>query len=244
MSELLRQNNLHPYRKFIETFSNGIIVYSLFLFPAPRPTIDHFLSHFSLLYLIPKSELTPSFMRGEMSIEEYTYCSSATRFVYYFINQRSEEFIALSRGLASDPISLGRLRMLYTSMKRGSVSLNRILDVVKSYPTIVQQLVKDFVARTSSKSEGPPEENVQLIRLIDQLTSSNPMDSQIMTALAHFNRSVRYSSASLILSTPFLSGCGCVHVLLCVCMCGRVVCVVCGCVLYGDSHRRAVFSFK
>lgn len=191
MSELLRQNKLEPYRKFIETFSNGIIVYSLFLFPAPRTALDHFLSHFSLLYLIPKSELTPSFMRGEMSIEEYTYCSSATRFVYYFINQRSEEFIALSRGLSADPISLGRLRMLYTSMKRGSVSLNRILDVVKSYPSIVQMLVKDFVARTSAKWEGVPEENVQLTRLIDQLTSNNPMDSQIMTALAHFNRSVR-----------------------------------------------------
>lgn len=191
MSELMKQHNLIGVRKFIETFSNGMIVYSLYFQPAPRQAIANFLASFSMLHLIPQSELTALFMDGRLSAEAYTYCSSASRFAYYFINQRSEEFTALNRALANDPLNLGRLRMLYTSMKRESVSLARIYDVVLNYPTIMQKLVADFIQRCGKNADLTFPENTELTRLIQQQGNSIPMDAEIMTALAHFNRAVR-----------------------------------------------------
>ena len=92
LTELLKGNSLIANRKFIETFANGVIVYSLYLQPAPKASIDALLKQFSMLHLVPESTLTIRFLNGEYSAEQYTYNSAASRFVYYFLNRRSEEF--------------------------------------------------------------------------------------------------------------------------------------------------------
>jgi hypothetical protein len=51
LSELLAHNQLVAYRKFIETFANGIIVYSLYLQPAPQERIQKLLKQFSMVGL-------------------------------------------------------------------------------------------------------------------------------------------------------------------------------------------------
>ena len=114
LTELLKQGDLVCTRKFVETFANGLIVFSLYLKPAEQARIDQLLKQFSLLHLVPKSRLTPSFLSGEFSAEEYTYTSAVSRFVYYFINQRTEEFDVLANHLKDDPLNLNRLRLLAT----------------------------------------------------------------------------------------------------------------------------------
>jgi hypothetical protein len=70
LTELLRKNELVAHRKFIETFANGIIVYSLYLYPTAnhQARITHLLQQFSMLHLVPQSPLTPLFLNGEFSV--------------------------------------------------------------------------------------------------------------------------------------------------------------------------------
>lgn len=45
----------------------------------------------------------------------YTYATCASKFVYYFLNRRTEEYTALSQALKNDALNLGRLRYAFFS---------------------------------------------------------------------------------------------------------------------------------
>ena len=67
------------------------------------------------------------------------------RFIYYFLNQRSEEFEVLSQALKGDTLNLGRLNHLQTKLRREAVSLNRITTCIEDSIPIVRELFKDFI---------------------------------------------------------------------------------------------------
>jgi len=214
LTELLKQSELVPVRKFIETFANGMIVFSLYLKPCPQHKIDTLLKQFSLLHLVPKSPLTPNFLSGAWTAEEYTYSSAAARFIYYFINQRSEEFDVLSAHLKNDPINLGRLRLLHTSLKREAVSQNRIYECLLSYAKIVEELFKDFHQRiTTNQLENPIPPNDALRKLI-KTHAQSVLDETILTTMLIFNEHVlktnfykrSKSALSFRLDPKFLAG--------------------------------------
>jgi glutamate dehydrogenase len=144
LTELLKSNHLVANRKFIETFANGIIVYSLYLQPAVKSSIDNLLKQFSMLHLVPESTLTSRFLSGEYSAESYTYHSASARFVYYFLNRKSEEFDVLAKALKSDPLNFGRLRLLQQKLKREAVSHERIYACLINHPTVAVELFKHF----------------------------------------------------------------------------------------------------
>lgn len=191
LSELLKQNNLSAHRKFIETFSNGMVVYSLYLKACPQGAekVARFLEQFSMLHLIPNSSLTKFFLKGAISPEVYTWCSSSARFCYYFINQRSDEFDALNNALAKDPISKSRLNLLHTGLKREAASQARIHLVQTTYPRLMERFTADFIKRVESEyTEIDPAED--LLRSI-QKEALNDLDKQVLVAMLNFNKAIR-----------------------------------------------------
>jgi len=213
LTELLKQGGLVPTRKFIETFANGIRVFSLYLKPTEQAKIDTLLKQFSMLHLVPKSSLTPMFLSGEYSAEAYTYSSAASRFIYYFIHQQTEEFKALVEHLKNDPVNLGRLRLLHTSLKREAVSTGRIAESLMNHGDIVELLFKDFAARVSNKWTSPPAVPEEILKKISNEATS-PLDEQILRALVTFNTHVlktnfyktKKSALSFRMDTKFLAG--------------------------------------
>ena len=191
LTELLKGNRLVANRKFIETFANGVIVYSLYLQPAPNAAVDALLKQFSMLHLVPESTLTSRFLSGEYTAQQYTYYSAASRFIYYFLKGRSEEFDVLAKSLKNDPLNLGRLRLLQTRLKRDAVSQERIYACLANHPTVVAELFTDFekVATTADPAKlagQPPVLNAELLSRIKH-EGTTVLDQQILTALLSFN---------------------------------------------------------
>jgi ankyrin repeat protein len=192
LTELLKHNGLTANRKFIETFSNGVIVYSLYLQPCSRQSLDNLLKQFSMLHLTPESSLTQRFLSGEYSADQYTYNSAVSRFVYYFLNKRSEEFDILAKAMKGDQLNLGRLRVLQTRLKREAVSQERIYACLANHPAVVSELFQDFFKATTTSSPIDTETasavalNPDLLAKIKR-ESTTVLDQQILTALLTFN---------------------------------------------------------
>lgn len=189
LTQLLQQNGLLVLRKFVETFANGTTTVSLFLQKPDRKAMDTFLDQFKLCHILPSSDLTPHFLSGVMGSDQYNYSSAVGRFVYYFINSRTDDYDALLKSLDNDPINQGRLKLLYTRMKRESVSLNRITEVVLSYPDIMADLQTDFKARTMPGYEGLTVEREGLAARIAKTSTGLP-DRRILEAILLFNSCV------------------------------------------------------
>lgn len=190
LTELLRNNGLTATRKFIETFANGIIVFSLYLQPSTNLQIDSLLQQFSMLHLVPQSTLTARFLSGDYHAEQYTYNSAVSRFIYYFLNKRSEEFDVLAQSLAGDPLNLGRLRLLQTRLKREAVSQERIYQCLLSHPSVANELFKDFHRCSTSLNPtpgGPWPLNTELATKIKN-EAHTVLDQQILSAMLQFNR--------------------------------------------------------
>lgn len=189
LTELLKHNELLANRKFIETFANGVIVFSLYILPSPsqQERIDRLLKQFSMLHLVPESSLTSRFLGGEFTAEQYTYFSAASRFIYYFLNKRSEEFDVLAKSLKNDPMNLGRLRLLQTRLKREAVSQERIYSSIVNHGGVVSEIFNDFTRQTTTQRSAanptlPPE---ILSKIKNEATTV--LDQQILTGLTSFN---------------------------------------------------------
>jgi len=125
-TEALKYHKIRCSRKFVETFANGLVVYTFYLDPVEQSVIAEFVNEIQLLSLIPGTSMRQLFLQGDLSVEEYAYAASIRKFVYYFLNQRNEEFEVLARALQNDQINLGRLNLLATRLRREAVSATRI----------------------------------------------------------------------------------------------------------------------
>lgn len=211
LTEILKYNNLTCERKFIETFANGLVVYSLYLRPPEDSRkINDLLDEVSLLYTVPISSLTPLFLQGRYSAEQYAYVSAVARFIYYFMIKPSEDFAMLAKAFKDDPLNMSRLNGLQTRLRREAVSLNRILETIPRYPELVVELFNDFLRTTSPHGEKPVV-NKDLISRIKKAID-NDLDEQILLAIATFNAHLlktnffrqRKSALSFRLSPEFL----------------------------------------
>ena len=219
LSELCYQLNLPTRRKFVETFSNGIIVYHLYVLQlsnlltfllifffffryiekahageaaqAINERCELLFQNFSKLFVMPQSSLTNLFLDGTLTAEEYTYMSTTSRFIYYFITQTSEEYNALRHTFEKDPVNLGRLKLLHTTLNREALSLQRIIDVLSANRPVVKALCADFKTRVTRPAGTPASPaNQEIITTIKKL-GLNPLDTLAMLAMVKFNCAVQ-----------------------------------------------------
>lgn len=221
LTELLKYNQLHAKRKFVECFSNGLVVYSVYLDPCPQERIDHLLNQISLTVLVPRTELTDLFLTGRLSAEEYALASSAVNFVYYFTQQKSEEFEALANAFKDDALNLGRLKALQTKLKREAVNRKRIFEAVSNQAETVREIYALFAAKCS-KGQSAEATAAQKQALLAKIFKSvnNERDALIMTSMVVFIDGIvktnffapQKSALSFRLNPQFLNGTGLVPV--------------------------------
>jgi glutamate dehydrogenase len=209
ITELLKYNDLTCKRKFIETFSNGLVVYSLYLLPCPREKIDSLLNQISLTALVPRSQLTTLFLNGQFSAEAYSFSSAAIYFVYYFTNQKSEEFDVLSKKLSSDPVNLARLKTIQTRMKREVVSRKRIIDCIANNLPVIREIYAAFEARCNNR-----EFDTKTLHARISKDATNELDSLILNSMLTFTEHIlktnfyasKKSALSFRLDPKFIAG--------------------------------------
>lgn len=187
LTELLKVNSLICERKFIETFANGLVIYSLYIHPVAANTVQNLLDQVSLLSLVPNSTLTPVFLGSGCSAEAYAYASAVSKCMYYFLAQPSDEYKTLAGVFKDDPINATRLQTLQSTLRRDATPMARIHQTLMNYPQLWEKLFQNFKKDCQSKDKAPYDSDLEheIIRVV-----ANDTDEAILLSFLTFNKHI------------------------------------------------------
>lgn len=175
LSHLYHYYGLHSTRKYVEQFSNGITVISVYLVPTPHnqtassidelkkmkkfPPIDHSIHQVtkeaSLLYCLPQNQFQTLFAKGELSLQEAIYAHSAFIFVTHFLNRLGSEYSTLIQYL--DPNNTSHMEVLENLKRRlrqETFTRAYIDELMHSQIDLVRQLYLQFASVHYVQSRG------------------------------------------------------------------------------------------
>ncbi|KAL2156276.1 hypothetical protein VTH82DRAFT_1021 [Thermothelomyces myriococcoides] len=211
LSDLYHYYGVTSSRKYVEQFSNGITVMSIYLRPAPNPdnkyppieeSIHQITQEVSLLYCMPQTKLHSLFSSGELSLQETCYAHCVWVFVQHFLNRLGSEYASLVATL--DPNNNGHAEILSRIKKRlrtETFTPDYILEIILSHPRLIRALYASFANVHMKTGPGcarrfiaptPATEVLSDAELKDRITRdvSNEHEEMVMTAFRVFNNAV------------------------------------------------------
>jgi len=160
LSDLYHFYSLYSARKYVEQFSNGITIISLYLNPLPggnAPPIEHsilqVMKEASLLYCLPDN---PFFgvthdpdggvrKEGRHAVQEATYAYCGWVFAQHFCNRLGPAYLALKNVLdESDPNHAEVLNNIKKRFREETFTRQSILEVINAYPDLIRMLYVNF----------------------------------------------------------------------------------------------------
>lgn len=154
MSDLYHYYELYSTRKYVENFSNGVTIMTLYLSSLPNakpkaPHIEHsitqVLKEASLIYCVPQTPLQSLFQTGQLSVQEAIYGYSGLIFCQHFLNRLGSEYTTLYSML--DPANAQHMEVLMKLKKRlrqETFTRDYVLEIVRSYPELIRLLYVNF----------------------------------------------------------------------------------------------------
>ena len=119
------------YKKFVETFSNGIIVYTFYTDQkVDQGQIKNIFNISNLLLTSSTTPLTKLFLDGKISGRMLLYFQSSTRFSYYFMSQNYEEFESLYNYFQNDKKNQSRLVQYQQSNRTEVVNYEIMYELI------------------------------------------------------------------------------------------------------------------
>ncbi|KAJ9063692.1 NAD-dependent glutamate dehydrogenase [Entomophthora muscae] len=152
LSDLYHYYDLYSTRKYVEQFSNGITIVSLYLnrlADSKQPPIDHtitqVLKEASLIYCLPTTPLQGFFKTNELSVQETIYGYIGWIFAQHFLNRLGSEFSTLLKILdRSNPAHAEVISKIKKRLRQETFTRDYILDIIKSYPELIKLLYVNF----------------------------------------------------------------------------------------------------
>lgn len=217
LSDLYHYYGVTSSRKYVEQFSNGITVISIYLRPAPlgphnaHPPIEasiyQIMKEVSLLYCIPQNRLQQHFARGTLSVQETIYAHCVHVFVTHFLNRLGPEYQSLNDILDPDDVTHAEiLSKIKRRLRAETFTAEYILEIICRYPALVRSLYLAFAQKHYMTTRGEDDDfiptlsyqrtkvdrvlnDAELKALITQ-TVANEHDQMVMTAFRVFNTKV------------------------------------------------------
>lgn len=175
LSDLYHYYGLNSSRKYVEQFSNGITIISIYLQPTELPSsaitmedlsmmkkfppIEHSIHQVtkeaSLLYCLPKNEFQDLFAKGEISLQESIYAHSAFIYVSHFLNRLGSEYSTLLQIL--DPENSAHVEVLENLKRRlrqETFTRAYIRELILSQIDLISQLYLHFAGVHYIQSDG------------------------------------------------------------------------------------------
>ncbi|KAI8070480.1 Glutamate/Leucine/Phenylalanine/Valine dehydrogenase-domain-containing protein [Gongronella butleri] len=225
MSDLYHYYDLYSTRKYVEQFSNGVTIISLYLNPVPNTKsapIEHsiyqVMKETSLLYCLPKTPLQEFFQTGKLSVQEIVYGYVAWIFAQHFLNRLGKEYLSLTQILDTTNAEHEEvLTKMKKRLRQDTFTREYILDIIKQYPELIKLLYSNFanvhyvnqresLQPTMSFQRMSSQEvlsDAELSRKIASITS-NSHEQLVFDAIHTFNRHVLktnfYQSTKVALS--------------------------------------------
>ncbi|KAH1301853.1 glutamate dehydrogenase (NADP(+)) gdh1 [Aspergillus fumigatus] len=218
LSDLYHYYRLTSSRKYLENFSNGITVISLYLrplknaeisakYPPIEAAIHQIIKETSLLYCIPQNRFQHHFAVGRLSLQETIYAHCAWVFVQQFLNRLGSEYTSLAAVLdANNSVHQELLSKIKKRLRTETFTADYIFEIINKYPELIHKLYLDFanthyVQTRASEDDFLPTLSylrLQVDEVLDstrlkQLISStvaNEHDEMVMSAFRVFNTSI------------------------------------------------------
>ncbi|KAF7175337.1 hypothetical protein CNMCM7691_007928 [Aspergillus felis] len=218
LSDLYHYYRLTSSRKYLENFSNGITVISLYLrplknaeisakYPPIEAAIHQIIKETSLLYCIPQNRFQHHFAVGRLSLQETIYAHCAWVFVQQFLNRLGSEYTSLTAVLdANNSVHQELLSKIKKRLRTETFTADYIFEIINKYPELIHKLYLDFanthyVQTRASEDDFLPTLSylrLQVDEVLDskrlkQLISStvaNEHDEMVMSAFRVFNTSI------------------------------------------------------
>eukprot|EP00929_Paragymnodinium_shiwhaense_P023249 TRINITY_DN14602_c0_g1_i1.p1 TRINITY_DN14602_c0_g1~~TRINITY_DN14602_c0_g1_i1.p1 ORF type:complete len:1184 (-),score=307.56 TRINITY_DN14602_c0_g1_i1:349-3900(-) len=198
ISQSVRFAGLAPRRFYMETFLNGVVIYSLF-FPSAQEKevrlLERTMMHSTLLKAFPgrSALIYNSVMSSKISHEVGLYLMAGVRFVFAFFprEQYAREYTSVHKVLEQDPSSQRKLESLYKLCMKELLSTERIYDLATRIPELAIKFFEDF--KRIATGEAQPSFNEDLAKVIDHCCA-DAQDRQILRMFLTFNHSLRLTN--------------------------------------------------
>ncbi|KAK3652098.1 NAD-dependent glutamate dehydrogenase [Elasticomyces elasticus] len=216
LSDLYHYYGLTSSRKYVEQFSNGITILSIYLRHAPHSesrhppieaSIHQITKEVSLLYCIPQSRFQAHFTSGRLSLQESIYAHCVWVFTQHFLNRLGNEYNTLTSLLdVSNNVHAELLSKLKKRLRTETFTADYILEIINQYPELVRALYLTFANAHYMQTRGDEDDflptlsylrmKVDRIMTDDELklliskTAVNEHHEMVMTAFRVFNSSV------------------------------------------------------
>ncbi|KAJ4404996.1 NAD-dependent glutamate dehydrogenase [Didymella pomorum] len=217
LSDLYHYYGLTTSRKYVEQFSNGYTVMSLYLSPlagvagAKHPPIEasihQIIKEISLLYCIPQNKFQTLFATGRLSLQETIYAHCCWVFITHFLNRLGNEYTALSSILNPENSAHAELlSKLKRRLRAETFTADYIFEIINEYPDLVHTLYLSFANIHYVKTRGQQDDflptlsylrlQVDKVQTDEELTDTinravvNDHHEMVMNSFRIFNNSV------------------------------------------------------
>ncbi|OCK85162.1 NAD-dependent glutamate dehydrogenase [Lepidopterella palustris CBS 459.81] len=218
LSDLYHYYGLTSSRKYVEQFSNGYTVMSVYLrpvaqnvassrYPPIEASIHQIIKEVSLLYCIPQNKFQAHFATGKLSLQETIYAHCVWVFVSHFLNRLGSEYTTLASLLdTSNSVHAELLSKLKRRLRTETFTADYILEIINHYPDLVHSLYLSFASTHYVQTRGDQDDFIPTLsflrlqidkpledeEMMDLITKSvaNEHHQMVMTAFRVFNISV------------------------------------------------------
>ncbi|KAF2747200.1 NAD-specific glutamate dehydrogenase [Sporormia fimetaria CBS 119925] len=199
LSDLYHYYGLTTTRKYVEQFSNGYTIMSLYLHPieaseARHPPIEasihQIIKEISLLYCIPQNKFQAHFASGRLSLQETIYAHCVWVYISHFLNRLGNEYNSLASIL--DPNKTTHVELLSKLKKRlrtETFTADYILEIINQYPDLIHSLYLSFANTHYVHMRGDEDDflpTLSFLRLkVDKVLSEDEMTEAINHAVVN-----------------------------------------------------------
>lgn len=210
LSDLYHYYGVTSSRKYLEQFSNGITVMSIYLrpaaaegnFPPLEKSIEQITKEASLLYTLPHNKFHGLFLTGELSLQESVYAHCAWVFVQHFLNRLGPEYASLAEIIdPKDNAQVALLSNLKRRLRSETFTPDYIFEIIQTYPGLIRDLYASFASVHLPRSAEDAQEIIAANTSVEVLaddklkekiskTVANEHDEMVLTAIRVFKNAI------------------------------------------------------
>ncbi|ETW82147.1 hypothetical protein HETIRDRAFT_384544 [Heterobasidion irregulare TC 32-1] len=152
LSNLYHFYSLYSARKYVEQFSNGITIISLYLNPLPNsraPPIEHsifqVMKEVSLLYCLPDNPFFSSASASPHAVQDAAYAYCGWIFAQHFCNRLGPAYLALKNVLdEANPAHAEVLNDIKRRFREETFTRESIAEAIHAHPELIRMLYVNF----------------------------------------------------------------------------------------------------
>lgn len=175
-------------KKFLETFSNGVHIYTLYVSGCDAKTLEARTSWIALLPNRPNNAITALHQSLRLNAEETVFAHCLITFAFYFTPPAvDEDFTYIRTLLAKDETGGKRLNNLRTTLSQEMMSERYTGQLIADYPDLMKDVYSDFASGSTVESRAALRKKI-LARLNDDARSAH--DVKTFETFLTFNEAV------------------------------------------------------